>query len=149
MTLTGKLVLAAVAFAALSGSAMAADLYVPPAAAPVVAAPSTNWDGPYVGATIGYAWYQPGSSVAGFTAGGQIGYNFHIADPIVLGIQGNVDYANSPEYGPGLEPMVSKVQSSACVGYDADSFLPYLEAGVAFANVNSTTADRLDCWRRR
>jgi len=142
MTLTGKLVLAAVAFAALSGSAMAADLYVPPAAAPAAAAPATNWDGPYVGATIGYDWYQPTVVGNGFTAGGQIGYNFHIADPIVLGIQGNIDYANFQN-----SPLNSGVEGAITgrVGYDADSFLPYVEAGVAFLNAtpvggNNTTA---------
>jgi len=135
MTLTGKLALAAVAIVALSGSAMAADLYVPPAAAPVAAAPATNWDGPYIGATIGYDWYEPGD-VNGFTAGGQVGYNFHVADPIVLGIQGNIDYANFNNGGNnnGVEGAIT-----GRVGYDADSFLPYVEAGVAFLNVNSNT----------
>jgi outer membrane immunogenic protein len=138
MMLTGKLVLAAVAFAALSGSAMAADLYVPPAAAPAMAAaPSTNWDGPYIGATIGYDWYQPSDN--GFTAGGQIGYNFHIADPIVIGIQGNVDYANFQNGSVGSNNAVESA-IVARIGYDADSFLPYLEGGVAFLNANSTTA---------
>jgi outer membrane immunogenic protein len=137
MTLTGKLVLAAVAFAALSGSAMAADLYVPPAAAPIVAAPSTNWDGPYIGATIGYDWYQPTDN--GFTAGGQIGYNFHIADPIVLGLQANIDYANFQNAGPGSNNGAEGA-IIARLGYDADSFLPYVEGGVAFLNANSTTA---------
>jgi len=118
---------------------MAADLYVPPAAAPAAAAPATNWDGPYIGATIGYDWYQPGNSTSGFTAGGQIGYNFHIADPIVLGIQGNIDYANFQNGGPGSNNGVEGAITGR-VGYDADSFLPYVEAGVAFLNANSTTA---------
>jgi outer membrane immunogenic protein len=41
--------------AALSGPAMAADLYRPPVKAPSYAAPF-SWSGTYVGANLGYAW---------------------------------------------------------------------------------------------
>jgi outer membrane immunogenic protein len=134
MNLTGKIAIAVAAVAAFSGSAMAADLYVPPAApAPVVA--TTNWDGPYIGATVGYDWYNAaaGGSANGWNAGAQLGYNFHVSDQIVLGIQGNVDwistnYAGSPDGWDGA--IVGRL------GYDAGAILPYVEAGVAFADID-------------
>ena len=97
MTLTGKLLIATAAVAAFSGSAMAADLYVPPAAAAAPVATSTNWDGPYIGATLGYGWGTAtatpaapapavSQAIAGGLVGAQIGYNFHVADQFVLGI---------------------------------------------------------------
>jgi len=137
MNLTGKIAIAAAAFAALSGSAMAADLYVPPAApAPVVT--TTNWDGPYVGATVGYNWYNTDNlgSGNGWDVGAQLGYNFHVSDAIVLGIQGDVNwistnFAGSPSGWDGA--IVGRL------GYDAGAILPYVEAGVAFASIDFPT----------
>jgi outer membrane immunogenic protein len=141
MTLTGKALLAAVAFAALSGSAMAADLYVPPAAAPVAAAaPATNWDGPYIGATLGYGWYDPGTT-NGWDIGAQVGYNAHLSDAIVVGIQGNVDWVGFGDNGNFNGANNANGWDGAIVGrlgYDAGTILPYVEAGVAFLGVNNT-----------
>jgi opacity protein-like surface antigen len=137
MNLTGKIAIAAAAFVALSGSAMAADLYVPPAApAPVVT--TTNWDGPYIGATVGYNWYNGPTvgAAAGWDVGAQLGYNFHVSDAIVLGIQGDVNwigtnYAGNPNGWTGA--IVGRL------GYDAGAILPYVEAGVAFADIDFPT----------
>jgi outer membrane autotransporter protein len=133
---------------AFSGAAFAADLYVPPAAPVAAPAVSSNWDGAYIGATVGYGWSHvdlgaPGSGSgdgSGITLGGQVGYNFHVADSLVLGIQGNLDWNN--ETGSG--GVVSNVHGNwdgaivGRVGIDAGEFLPYVEAGVAFANETAT-----------
>ena len=151
MTLTGKLLIATAAVAAFSGSAMAADLYVPPAAAAAPVATSTNWDGPYIGATLGYGWGTAtatpaapapavSQAIAGGLVGAQIGYNFHVADQFVLGIQGDIAWLNES----GTSAAGDKYQTNwsgallARAGVDIDSVLPYVEAGVAFANASVT-----------
>jgi outer membrane immunogenic protein len=144
--LTATLLLSVAAIAAVSGSAMAADLMVPQEPAPVMAAPSTNWDGPYIGASLGFIWAHADLTDTGggeefvdpngFIAGAQIGYNFHLSDMIVGGIEGNIDWVsasatNADDYtvSIGWEGSVR-----ARLGIDAGQFLPYIEAGVAFAN---------------
>lgn len=138
MKTTGKFVLAAVAVAALSSGAMAADLSIPAPAAPVAAAPSTtNWDGPYIGATVGYGWGTATPDVgtaldpSGLLVGAQLGYNFHLSDQIVAGVQGNIDWNNENAGGFALN---ADGAITARLGVDVDSVLPYIEAGVAFAN---------------
>ena len=49
-----KILMTTAAFAALTVGAHAADLMVPPAAASAVAPVTSSWDGPYIGASIGY-----------------------------------------------------------------------------------------------
>lgn len=133
MTLTGKLFIAAAALAAFSGSAMAADLYVPPAAPAPVAATST-WDGPYVGASLGYGWQtlSGGASGNGWLFGVQAGYYAHLSDVIVGGLEANVDWTNesSADYGIYWDGSVR-----ARLGIDAGNVLPYAEIGVAWANI--------------
>lgn len=141
MTLTGKLLIAAAAVAAFSGSAMAADLYVPPAAAAAPVAHSSNWDGAYIGANLGYAWGQVNQPTVvtgnGWLVGAQLGYNAHLSDSIVGGIEGNLDWVNeaSAVANPGFA-VNFEGSLRARLGLDLDSVLPYVELGVAFANVN-------------
>ena len=144
MKMTGKLVLAAVAAAGFSGTAMAADLYVPPAQpAPVAQAPAaTDWDGPYIGASLGYGWGTASNSapdtanLSGWTVGGQVGYNFHLTDNIVTGVEGDLNWTNQTgNYSTGDAFAINWDGSvRARAGVDLDGILPYLEAGVAFAN---------------
>lgn len=142
---------------ALSGAALAADLYVPPPAAPVAAvAPATNWDGLYIGASVGYGWgngtdnysFTSGASTGASTAnlsgaliGGQIGYNFHLSDNIVAGIEGNVDWLN--ETGSATPHNSVKIDWEGSIrgrlGVDMGQILPYVEAGVAFANSTASS----------
>lgn len=156
MKMTGKLVLAAAAVAGLSGSAMAADLYVPPAQpAPVAAAPAaTDWDGPYIGASVGYGWgtandtsVTPNDStgVNGFSVGGQVGYNFHLGGNVVAGVEGDLNWNDQTGTFTGTsasDAMRINWDGSARgrLGVDLDGILPYAEAGVAFANATDTMA---------
>lgn len=149
--LTATLLLSVAAIAAVSGSAMAADLMAP-AAAPVVSAPaSTNWDGPYIGASVGYSWGSAEDTTntngtanfSGVFAGIEAGYNFHLSDNIVLGIQGDINWSN--EHADTFTSSTAETfrinWDGAVVGrlgYDAGDFLPYVEAGVAFANATLT-----------
>jgi outer membrane autotransporter protein len=145
MKLVGKLLIAASAVAVFSGSAMAADLYVPPKAAPIMPVASTNWDGLYVGAHVGYGWESLATPTAvtgnGFTAGGQLGYNFHLSDQIVAGIEGNIDWANETGTAvPGTYTINWDGSVRGRLGVDMGQWLPYVEAGVAFANIADSSA---------
>lgn len=138
-----KLALAAsIALATLSGSAFAADLAMPAAAPAPVVAPSTTWDGPYIGAHVGYGWgtvsstIDTGPSPTGFDAGAQIGYNFHLSGTIVAGVEGDISWNNETgTYGAGASWRTNWDGSvRARLGVDVNGLLPYVEAGVAFAN---------------
>ena len=103
-----NLLLSTAAFAALAGSAFAADL---PSVkeAPVVVAPTPvfTWTGFYVGADIGAGWgnkniqvpaspLNPQTSVnpsfTGIVGGGFVGYNYQI-NQFVIGVQGDIQGA--------------------------------------------------------
>jgi outer membrane immunogenic protein len=141
-----------IALVALTGGAFSADLSRPVYSAPVavhVTAPSTSWDGPYVGAHIGYGWGTVSSSLAssasptGFLAGAQVGYNFHLSDMIVAGVQGDLSWDNaSGTYSPGTDTFRENWDGAVVgrLGVDVNGILPYVEAGVAFANATVTTA---------
>jgi len=137
--------------ATLTGGAFAADLARPMKVAPVVAAPAaSNWDGLYLGANIGYG---PGTATSdgfgststtidfsGLFVGGQIGYNFHLSDNIVLGIEGDLNWANetgTTHFIDGNYDGTDAINWTGAVtgkiGYDAGTFMPYVLGGVAFA----------------
>ena len=111
-----KLALTAAALA-FTSSAYAAD--VPVKAAPLVAAPAApfNWGGWYIGLNAGAGWTREsfatapqatlvtspfdsssqwgtslnGSSTTGFTGGGQVGYNWPSAGPVVVGVEADIE----------------------------------------------------------
>jgi outer membrane immunogenic protein len=111
-----KLALAAVALA-FTGSAYAAD--VPLKAVPAIAAPvfPFNWGGWYIGLNAGAGWTREsfatlpqatlvtnpfdsspqwgtalnGSSTTGFAGGGQVGYNWPSAGPVVIGVEADIE----------------------------------------------------------
>ena len=121
-----RLLLATVAFAALSAPAMAADLATKYPVKAVAVAPVFSWTGFYIGANVGYGgdkftfdevesyygypYYANSTSLnsSGFFAGGQIGYNYQFANNVVLGvetdlqwsgIEGKEDYSSVYIYG--------------------------------------------------
>ena len=95
MRLAKHLLLGTAILTVLSTGAYAADLSMPMKAAPMMAPAASSWDGPYVGASVGYGWgtatddtFTTGStaspitdtaSMSGWLIGGQIGYNFHLS----------------------------------------------------------------------
>jgi outer membrane immunogenic protein len=152
--MTGKLLLAAAAIAGFSGSAIGADLYRAPAQpeAPVAQAPAaTDFDGPYIGASLGYAWGTASDATApdtaslqGWTIGGQLGYNTHVSDNIVAGVEGDLNWSN--EQGTYAATPANSFRKNwdgsvrGRLGVDLDGIMPYVEAGVAFANETQTVA---------
>jgi outer membrane immunogenic protein len=147
MKLMVKTLLTATAMAALTSGAMAADLYVPPAAPAMAPAPSSSWDGPYIGASVGYGWGTAtttslgglSANTTGWLVGVDAGYNFHVADQIVLGIQGNIDWTNETGSLTGFGSYTLNWDGALVgrLGVDMGQFLPYVEAGVAFANATA------------
>ena len=145
MKLMVKTLLTAAAMAALTSGAMAADLYVPPAAAPAMAPAASSWDGPYVGATVGYGWQSldDGGDTTGngWSVGGQVGYNFHLSDQIIAGVEGNLDWVNfAATAGSGTYSVDWDGSVRGRLGLDMGQWFPYVEAGVAFANVTDNGA---------
>ena len=91
--------IAAVALAALSSTAFAADLPVKAPQRMMTEESAVNWTGLYLGANVGYGWASVGTALGsndlnGIIGGGQIGYNWQTG-PLVLGIEG--DFQGSGE----------------------------------------------------
>jgi outer membrane immunogenic protein len=125
-------------------------LAVPSQPAPAIAPPaSTDWDGPYVGATLGYGWGTTTDTTStryngtpnGVTFGGQVGYNFHLSDNLIAGVEGDLNW--NDQQGTTTNAATYRINWDGSVrgrlGVDLDGILPYAEAGVAFAN--STVTD--------
>jgi len=137
----GRLLAAGIAAATLSGTAMAADLYAPAANTPMAPA-ATDWDGPYVGANLGYGWGTLSSGgtdagTSGWSVGVQGGYNFHASDIIVLGAEGDINWSDETgTFGGAAFRKNWDGSLRARLGVDVDGIMPYVEAGIAFANAS-------------
>jgi len=153
MHTTGKLLIAAAAFAAFTGAASAADLYVPPASSPApFSAPAvSSWDGLYIGALIGYSQGTANNvdsstvgqiDTTGWQLGVQGGYNFHISDNIVAGVSADLVWDNAS--GSTSTPISISEQRNwdgsitGRLGVDLNGIVPYVLGGVAFANDTRT-----------
>lgn len=95
-------IFAALAFAGLlTGTASAADLYVPSPEEAIVTA-SRDWTGFYVGANVGYAGFTAAhggsdtdvSDLSGWLGGVQAGYNVQV-DSLVFGVEADLSAAGS------------------------------------------------------
>lgn len=125
-----------------AATAHAADLHPQQPMGIAAADVATNWDGPYVGAQLGYGWgtaSAPGhtATLSGLLVGGQAGYNFHLSDGVVAGIEGDLAWNN--EQGTfSSSTTTERINWDASVrgrlGLDLGQVMPYAEAGVAFAN---------------
>jgi outer membrane immunogenic protein len=157
-----KLLLSTAAFAALAGSAFAADL---PSVkeAPVIVAPTPvfTWTGFYVGADIGSGWANRGISVPpgplnpqdsfgttarGIVGGGFAGYNYQI-NQFVIGVQGDIQGADitGTSYSPLLDVTTSPNQNwlaavNGRLGFVYDRALIYAIGGVAFTDVSDNVS---------
>ncbi|MGX5803373.1 outer membrane beta-barrel protein [Bradyrhizobium sp. Arg314] len=143
-----SILLATAALVAATGSAFAADVL---AQEPV--ASTYNWTGLYVGAQAGYEWAKTGYSFSngapggsftpsGFVGGVYVGYNHQFDSPLVVGLEGDIEYANVKDsfnnpFGfnsAGSADLRWQGSVRARVGYAFDRFLPYVTGGVAFGN---------------
>lgn len=156
--------LGAMAFAAVTLSAVAAsaaDLPVrAPAPAPVFVNAPFSWNGLYVGLHAGYDWSR-GDVVGirqggafrgdigsvngkGFAGGAQVGYNLQYGS-LVYGIEGDFSFAGNRARTAGVLPVAGLSTASARrewfgsvrgrLGFAADRALFYVTGGVGFTNV--------------
>ena len=147
-----KGILTAFALVALGGTALAADL--PSRKGPVYApiAPIFTWTGFYVGVNAGYGWGNIDSTTfgvlptlndpEGFVGGGQIGYNYQLGQ-VVLGVE--ADFQGSDLRASVRDGFGNSASNDlnyfgtvrGRVGFAFDRFLPYVTAGLAYANVET------------
>lgn len=154
--------LAGVAGVSLVSAASAADLIIsePAAPAPVIVDTAGNWDGAFIGAFAGYGWGtvtdEDGLVVAptedeyateGWLVGVNAGYNFTVSEALVAGIVADVAWAdlNGENTTDGVSFNTDWTGSiRGRLGIDAGAFLPYVTAGVAFANNTATFDNGVD-----
>ena len=147
----------------MAGTAYAADLVTE-----LPIASTYNWTGGYVGAQAGYAWgdsvggdylISSGASDAtggvdpsGFIGGLHAGYNHQFTNNVVLGIEGDINFANikgsmDPLHNSAGAPFPPNSASAKMdwngsvrlrAGYAIDRFLPYITGGVAFGRYEFT-----------
>lgn len=164
MTRISALLLAGVAAVAVSSAAHAADLIINEPAPTVGVVESTNnWDGAFVGVFAGTAWgtavndpdgfdfdlTDNNIDVDGWLLGVDAGVNFTLADGIVAGIVGDIAWTDQTGTGTiagvDTDDLDFGVNWQGSVrgrlGFDGGAFMPYLTAGLAFANATVTQGD--------
>jgi outer membrane immunogenic protein len=142
--------------------ASAADMPVKAVRTPI-AAPVYNWTGFYVGGVVGYGWGKgqhcdaspsafcdPVTDPKGWNAGVTLGYNWQLANNIVLGVEGDWSWADmkatantTATFGCGVgSACTTKIKSFETlrgrVGYAFDRFLPYVTAGAAWTQLDAS-----------
>jgi outer membrane immunogenic protein len=139
------------AMACAGGAATAADVppYQPYQARPALYAPYYSWTGLYLGVNGGGGW---GTSqwdgidkfdLSGGLIGGTVGYNWQV-NQLVVGAEGDIDWS-------GIKGTTTFLCGGGCetrnqwlatvrgrLGYAWDRFLPYLTAGLAAGDINTT-----------
>lgn len=126
---------------AMVSAAQAADLLVQqPSIMPgFIESGGGNWDGIYLGAFGGYAW---GTGVAGpdewdvsgWLVGGTLGANFTLTEGIVVGVVGDIAWADINGSIEDVESTINWVGSvRGRLGFDGGAFMPYLTGGLGFA----------------
>ncbi|MSO91733.1 MAG: OmpA family protein, partial [Acetobacteraceae bacterium] len=115
---------------------------------------TTNWTGLYIGANVGgagwghtpYAYTGADSdhNLRGIIGGGTVGYNHHLTDNFVLGLETDLDAAGIKGQAPCQNPFVTcrtRVNSLGSVraraGYAMGDILLYGTGGLGFGEVNA------------
>lgn len=145
------------------GSAMAADMPVkaPTAAPPIVS--TYNWNGLYFGGNAGWG-FAKANAIAGLLvpnpnehgagagsrswnnviAGGQIGYNWTPWRNVVVGIEGDLSFANLKDNYPGISVDGTSYKTTDLdsfgtvrgrIGYAIDNWLIYGTGGAAWTHL--------------
>ena len=150
-----KKLLLGLSFSLLASSAFAADAIVEEVAVEV--APVFSWTGGYIGLQGGYAWGKSQYDILqndsysnpdpdGWFGGAYAGYNYQFSNNVVLGIEGDFAFGDVSggdigRFTDGVDPDMTvdaDMNWSGAVrgrfGYAIDRFLPYVSAGIAFAD---------------
>jgi outer membrane immunogenic protein len=147
--------LSSVAFAAIGGTAVAADLPSSRAPAAPPPLPIFSWTGLYVGGQVGYGFGNDTATPAGFApngikpsgvlGGAHIGYVYQTGSSLVVGLEGSIDGSSVSSTSAaflGSYTVKSPVQGSirGRAGFAVDRALFYATGGVAFATFNDSYA---------
>jgi outer membrane immunogenic protein len=150
-----RVLLSAVAMAALIGSASAADLprrVETITKAPAYVAPvAYNWTGLYLGINGGGAWGRssfdgvPGTgtfTTSGGLIGGTLGYNWQM-NQVVFGLETDLDWSNMRGSAAcGLTTCQTRNTwlgtTRGRIGFAMDRFLPYVTGGVAYGDIRAS-----------
>ena len=119
---------------------------------------TSNWNGFYAGANLGYGWgttqdlhnsEAAKQDLDGISGGIQFGHNWQLENNIVLGVETNLSFNNIKEswkdrdnnpyssyYGKDSIKQAGSLTMKA--GYAIDKFLPYVTAGVTIAQTDHT-----------
>ncbi|MBX9741578.1 MAG: porin family protein [Beijerinckiaceae bacterium] len=165
-----KLLLISTALAAMTASAVAADLPRRGAPAPyLAAAPLFTWTGFYVGLNAGAAFGNSSSmtdlngynllnevtglgSKTSFTGGAQAGFNYQI-NSFVVGVEGDINYLDHKQTAlVASAPLDSFVRARgsylatvrARAGVAFDRALIYVTGGFAFSDLKTSYIDNCD-----
>jgi outer membrane immunogenic protein len=139
------------AMACAGGTAAAADVppYQPYQARPALYAPYYSWTGLYLGINGGGGW---GTSqwdgidkfdISGGLIGGTVGYNWQV-NQLVVGAEGDIDWSGIKGTTTFLCPGSCETRNQwlatvrGRLGFAWDRFLPYLTAGLAAGDINTT-----------
>jgi outer membrane immunogenic protein len=142
-----KFVMGTVAVAAIAGLAGTAD------AQGLFAGPPVNWSGPYVGGEGGYGWGQSSHSDAtgfnsgpfdadGGTFGGTAGYNWQLNGPLVVGLEGDMGWADmggtttNTCSGTCSTHLTDLGTARGRVGWSFGTIMPYATAGLVFGDLH-------------
>lgn len=133
-----SLTLGVAAAALISSGAMAADLIIPTAPQPIYEAAGFSWDGMYAGIQGGglFGRKDVNGNTPGFgVIGAHVGYNFIVADPILLGVEGTAEYVWGRNNG--VDQNAGNFFINARVGaVVTDSVLVYALAGTGLETVD-------------
>ncbi|MBB6308299.1 outer membrane protein [Xanthobacter tagetidis] len=129
-----------------AGPVLAADLGrapAPVAKAPVVVpAPVFSWTGFYIGGNAGYGWGSGKDALdlaninpSGWSAGGQVGFNYQFANNIVAGIEADLQGGDISASTGGLSSSLDMLGTvRGRLGYAFGRVLPYVTGGLAYGN---------------
>jgi outer membrane immunogenic protein len=134
----------------------AADLSVAPLytkAPPAPTAPAYNWSGFYLGVNGGGGWGHSNwdtsatrVGTSGGLAGGTAGYNYQFNNNVVLGVEGDIDWAhiNGTNTSAGCvagcttgDTWLSTVRGR--LGYAFGGIMPYVTGGLAVGDIKAST----------
>ncbi len=127
----------AIAAALITTPAAAADFYRKAPAFAAAPFSAYNWNGAYVGVNLGYQWGKVtnwgNTEPSGVMGGGQIGYNFHVGGPWVLGIEADLQASAAEDTFAAYKfsnPWFGTVRGRA--GYAFNNVLVYATGGLAY-----------------
>lgn len=140
----------AVALALTATAANAADLLKPAAApsapAPIVEVEKNPFAGAYIGVHAGYSQLTDEDDFAGWSGGGQIGFNTTLGAGFVAGIEldGSLSGANFKAADDEYAVKIGNdwiISARGRIGYVIGGAMPYATAGVAWAKFSGRETD--------